>query len=64
MCPRQASRYCESNKFDFAGGDWKVTKDLTTQYYYANLDDYYTLSGSVVAAKAALFADSMLLHIS
>lgn len=32
----------ESNKFDFAGGDWKVTKDLTAQYYYANLDDYYT----------------------
>lgn len=32
----------ESNKFDFAGGDWKVTKDLTAQYYYANLNDYYT----------------------
>ena len=32
----------ESNKFDFAGGDWKVTKDLTAQYYYANLDNYYT----------------------
>jgi len=32
----------ESNHFDFAGGDWKVTKDLTAQYYYANLDDYYT----------------------
>ncbi|WP_312407727.1 OprD family porin [Pseudomonas rhodesiae] len=32
----------ESNAFDFAGGDWKVTKDLTAQYYYANLDDYYT----------------------
>ena len=32
----------ESNKFDFAGGDWKLTKDLTAQYYYANLDDYYT----------------------
>lgn len=32
----------ESNKFDFAGADWKVTKDLTAQYYYANLDDYYT----------------------
>lgn len=32
----------ESNEFDFAGGDWKVTKDLTAQYYYANLDNYYT----------------------
>lgn len=32
----------ESNKFDFAGADWKVTKDLTAQYYFANLDDYYT----------------------
>jgi hypothetical protein len=32
----------ESNQFNFAGGDWKVTKDLTAQYYYANLDNYYT----------------------
>lgn len=32
----------ESNQFDFAGGDWRVTKDLTAQYYYANLDNYYT----------------------
>lgn len=32
----------ESNQFDFAGGDWKITKDLTVQYYYANLDNYYT----------------------
>jgi hypothetical protein len=32
----------ESNAFDFAGGDWKITKDLTAQYYYANLDNYYT----------------------
>ena len=32
----------ESNAFDFAGGDWKITRDLTAQYYYANLDDYYT----------------------
>ncbi len=30
-----------SNQFRFAGGDWKVTKDLTLQYYYANLEDYY-----------------------
>lgn len=32
----------ESNHFDFAGGDWKVAKDLTVQYYYANLDNYYS----------------------
>ncbi|QXH36012.1 OprD family porin [Pseudomonas muyukensis] len=31
----------DSNKFQFAGGDWKVTKDLTLQYYYSNLEDYY-----------------------
>ncbi|MFP3517785.1 OprD family porin [Pseudomonas sp. SIMBA_077] len=31
----------QSNQFDFAGGDWKVTKDLTAQYYYARLENYY-----------------------
>ncbi|MGL6246699.1 OprD family porin [Pseudomonas sp.] len=31
----------ESNKFQYAGADWKVTKDLTLQYYHANLEDYY-----------------------
>ncbi|MFV3386182.1 OprD family porin [Pseudomonas sp. NY15364] len=31
----------DSNKFYFGGGDWKVAKDLTAQYYYANLDDFY-----------------------
>ncbi|MVV47429.1 outer membrane porin, OprD family [Pseudomonas sp. PB120] len=31
----------ESNQFRYAGADWKVTKDLTLQYYYANLEDYY-----------------------
>ena len=31
----------ESNKFYFAGGDWKINSDLTAQYYYANLEDYY-----------------------
>ncbi|WP_285425304.1 MULTISPECIES: OprD family porin [unclassified Pseudomonas] len=30
-----------SNNFQFAGADWKATKDLTLQYYYANLEDYY-----------------------
>ncbi len=31
----------ESNHLRFAGGDYKVTKDLTLQYYFANLEDYY-----------------------
>ncbi|WP_454870659.1 OprD family porin [Pseudomonas lini] len=31
----------ESNQFRYGGADWKVTKDLTLQYYYANLEDYY-----------------------
>jgi hypothetical protein len=31
-----------SNAFYYAGGDYKITKDLTAQYYYGNLDDFYT----------------------
>lgn len=31
----------DSNKFLFAGGDYKGIKDLTLQYYFANLQDYY-----------------------
>ncbi len=31
----------DSNKFYYAGGDYKVNKDLTLQYYYGNLDDFY-----------------------
>ncbi|WP_249676492.1 OprD family porin [Pseudomonas abieticivorans] len=30
-----------SNKFYYAGGDYKITKDLLFQYYYGNLDDFY-----------------------
>lgn len=30
-----------SNKFIYAGGDYKITKDLTAQYYYGNLEDFY-----------------------
>ncbi|WP_095068292.1 OprD family porin [Pseudomonas sp. Irchel 3A18] len=30
-----------SDAFRFAGADWKVTKDLTLQYYFANLEDFY-----------------------
>ncbi|CAI8962448.1 Porin-like protein NicP [Pseudomonas sp. IT-P74] len=31
----------DSNKFYYGGADWKVTKDLTLQYYHSNLKDYY-----------------------
>ncbi|TBU83052.1 outer membrane porin, OprD family [Pseudomonas daroniae] len=31
----------DTNKFYFAGGDYKITKDLTAQYYYGNLEDFY-----------------------
>lgn len=31
----------DSNAFYFAGGDYKLTKDLTAQYYYGNLEDFY-----------------------
>ncbi|WP_219095948.1 OprD family outer membrane porin [Pseudomonas sp. UMAB-40] len=31
----------DSNDFRFAGGDWKVTKDLMLQYYFAKLENYY-----------------------
>ena len=31
----------ETNKFYFAGGDYKVNKDLVLQYYYGNLEDFY-----------------------
>ncbi|MHC8329592.1 OprD family outer membrane porin [Pseudomonas sp. LB1P83] len=31
----------DSNQFRYAGADWAVTKELTLQYYYANLENYY-----------------------
>ncbi|HDS0957564.1 TPA: OprD family porin [Pseudomonas putida] len=31
----------ESNKFRYAGLDYKLTPDLTLQYYYSNLEDFY-----------------------
>ena len=31
----------DSNKFLYAGADYKVTKDLLLQYYYGNLDEFY-----------------------
>lgn len=30
-----------SNRFYYAGGDYKIGKDLLAQYYYGNLDDFY-----------------------
>jgi hypothetical protein len=35
------ARVANSNKFYYAGGDYKLTKDLTAQYYYGNLEDFY-----------------------
>lgn len=32
----------ESDSFQFAGGDWKPTKNLKLRYYYANLENYYS----------------------
>ncbi|MFJ2492329.1 OprD family porin [Pseudomonas iridis] len=34
-------RIANSNKFIYAGSDYKITKDLTAQYYYGNLEDFY-----------------------
>lgn len=31
----------QSNEFVFAGGNYKLTKDLTAGYYYSNLEDLY-----------------------
>jgi hypothetical protein len=31
----------DSNKFIYAGGDYKLTKDLTAQYYYGKLEEFY-----------------------
>ncbi len=36
-----APRTANSNKFIYAGGDYKITKDLLVQYYYGNLEDFY-----------------------
>ncbi|MCJ8207971.1 OprD family outer membrane porin [Pseudomonas sp. RGM2987] len=30
-----------SDSFIYGGADWKAAKDLTLQYYYAKLEDYY-----------------------
>ncbi|WP_407291061.1 OprD family porin [Stutzerimonas zhaodongensis] len=31
----------ESDEFVYLGGTYKVTKDLSTSYYYSNLEDFY-----------------------
>lgn len=36
-----AARGIGSNKFYFGGVDYRVTQDLTLQYYYSNLKDFY-----------------------
>ncbi|MCK9801295.1 OprD family porin [Pseudomonas sp. MAFF 302030] len=37
----RGTTFRDSNKFYYAGGDYKLTKDLTAQYYYGNLEDFY-----------------------
>ncbi|MDF4211159.1 OprD family porin [Pseudomonas protegens] len=39
--PVTAKSNQRSNEFYYAGGDYKITKDLTAQYYYGNLEDFY-----------------------
>ncbi|WP_252089992.1 OprD family porin [Pseudomonas sp. MWU13-3659] len=36
-----AGATAESNKFRYGGLDYKLTPDLTLQYYYSNLEDFY-----------------------
>ena len=36
-----AGATADSNKFRFGGLDYKLTPDLTLQYYYSNLEDFY-----------------------
>ncbi|EJM56088.1 OprD family porin [Pseudomonas sp. GM48] len=37
----RGTKFRDSNKFIYAGGDYKITKDLTAQYYYGNLEEFY-----------------------
>ena len=41
MRTRAVLPFRDSNKFIYGGGDYKITKDLTAQYYYGNLEDFY-----------------------
>jgi len=36
-----ASGDADTNKFYYAGGDYTLSKNLTAQYYYGNLEDFY-----------------------
>ena len=36
-----SGRGADTNKFWYAGVDYQLTKDLTLQYYYGNLEDFY-----------------------
>jgi hypothetical protein len=39
--PQTATSNKRSNEFYYAGGDYKITKDLLAQYYYGSLEDFY-----------------------
>lgn len=52
----------DSNTFYFAGGDYKVGKDLLLQYYYGNLEDFYQqhflgLTHTLALGEGALKSD-------
>ena len=36
-----AGATADSNQFRFAGGDYKLSKELTAQYYYGELENFY-----------------------
>lgn len=51
-----------SNTFYYAGGDYKIGKNLIAQYYYGNLDDFYRqhflgLTHSLVLGEGSLKSD-------
>lgn len=50
----------ESNKFYFAGADWAVFNCLKAQYYFAELDDFYTQHFIGATQKISLGASSSL----
>ncbi|MDF9778280.1 hypothetical protein OKW11_005237 [Pseudomonas baetica] len=54
----------DSDSFVFAGGDYKITKDLTAQYYYGSLEDFYKQHylGLIHNTWSALFTYSLSGH--
>jgi hypothetical protein len=58
-----------TNKFYYGGADYRVTKDLTLQYYYGNLKDFYKqhflgLQHSLELGEGTLKSDLRYFHSS